>query len=62
MAARAWKIGLRMSRNFGPRAFVMDILSKLRRASQGFDSDKEESNILSSIYVGGFESMKITHK
>jgi hypothetical protein len=39
-----------------------DIFSRLRRASQGFDFDKEESKILGLNSVGGFDGMKITQK
>lgn len=39
-----------------------DIFSILRRASQGFDSDKEESKIAGLNSAGGFECKKITQK
>lgn len=39
-----------------------DIFSRLRRASQGFDSDKEELKVPGFNFAGGFECMKGTQK
>lgn len=40
----------------------LDIFSRLRRDSQGFDSDKEELKTRGLNSTGGFECMKITQK